>query len=154
MRFSHPHDLLGHVGAELGVSDWLEIDQARINAFAGIAGKSERQWVHLDAERAAREVPGGRTIAQGYLLLSLFPRLTAECLVIGQVRRTLNYGLNRIRFTAPVSVGARVRLRQSINAAEKARADGVRLTLDGVLEGEDGQRPAVVGQTIRIVYPR
>jgi len=153
MRFAHPYDLLDHVGAELGVSDWLEIDQARINAFAPIAGKPEPQWMHLDAERAARELPGGRTIVQGYLLLSLFPRLTTQCLDIGQVRRTLNYGLNRVRFTAPVPVGARVRLRQTISAAEKAKADGIRLTLDGVLEVEHSDRPAVVGQTLRIIYP-
>ena len=153
MRFAHPYDLLDHVGAALGVSDWLEINQARINAFATIAGKPEPQWMHLDAERVARELPGGRTIVQGYLLLSLFPRLTTQCLDVGQVRRTLNYGLNRVRFTAPVPVGARVRLRQTINAADKAKADGIRLTLDGVLEVEHRDRPAVVGQTLRIVYP-
>jgi acyl dehydratase len=135
MRFVHPDDLLHHVGAELGVSNWLEIDQARVNAFAKIAGTPESQWIY------------------GYLLLSLFPRLTTECLDIGQVRRTLNYGLNRIRFSAPVPVGARVRLRQTISAAEKAKAGGIRLTLDGVLEVEHSEDPAVIGQTIRIVYP-
>ncbi len=135
MRFAHPDDLLDHVGAALGVSDWMEINQARVDAFARIAGTPESQWIH------------------GYLLLSLFPCLTRQCLEIGQVRRTLNYGLNRLRFTAPVSVGAGVRLRQTISAAEKATAGGIRLTLDGVLEVEHRELPAVVGQTIRIVYP-
>ena len=135
MRFAHPDDLLHHVGAELGVSDWMEINHARVDAFARIAGTPESRWIH------------------GYLLLSLFPRLTTECLEIGQLRRTLNYGLNQIRFAAPVSIGARVRLRQTINAAEEAKAGGIRLTLDGVLEVEHSEGPAVIGQTIRIVYP-
>lgn len=135
MRFAHPHDLLHHVGADLGVSNWLKIDQARVDAFARIAGTPESPWIH------------------GYLLLSLFPRLTTECLDIGQVRRTLNYGLNRIRFATPVSIGARVHLRQTISAAEEAKAGGIRLTLDGVLEVEHSEGPAVIGQTIRIVYP-
>jgi len=153
MRFAHPSDLLDHIGAKLGVSDWLEIDRARVNAFATIAGKPEPQWMHLDAERAARELPGGKTIVQGYLLLSLFPRLTAQCLDVGQVGRTLNYGLNRVRFEAPVPVGARVRLRLTISAAEKTKSDGIRLTLDCALEVEHSDGPAVVGQTLRIVYP-
>jgi acyl dehydratase len=135
MHFAHPDDLRHHVGAELGVSNWLTIDQARVDAFARITGTPESQWVH------------------GYLLLSLFPRLTTECLEFGQVRRTLNYGLNRIRFAAPVSIGARVRLRQTINAADEAKAGGIRLTLDGVLEVEHSEGQAVIGQTIRIVYP-
>jgi len=153
MRFAHPYDLLDHVGAELGVSDWLEIDQARIDAFARIIGTPEAQRGHLDAERAAKEFPGDRAIVPGYLLLSLFPRLTKECLDIGQLRRTLNYGLNQLRFAAPVAVGARVRLRQTISAVEKAKGDGIRLTLDGVLEVEHVEHPAVVGQSLRIVYP-
>ena len=135
MRFTHPHDLLRHVGAELGVSNWLTIDQARVHAFARISAAPESQWIH------------------GYLLLSLFPRLTTECLDIGQVRRTLNYDLDRIRFEAPVSIGARVRLRQTIRAAEAAKSGGIRLTLDGVLEVEHSDGPAVIGQAIRIVYP-
>ena len=153
MRFAHPDDLLDHVGAALGVSDWLQIDQARIDAFARIAGTREARRRHQDAERAANELPSGRSIVPGYLLLSLFPRLTKECLDVGQVRRTLNYGRNQLRFTAPVAVGARVRLHQTISAVEKAKADGIRLTLDGVLEVEHGKHPAVVGQTLRIVYP-
>ena len=153
MKFAHPNDLLGHVGDEIGVSGWLEVDQARVNAFAKIAGKPEPQWIHLDQERAAKELPGGKTIVHGYLLLSLFPRLTAEFFDVGQVRHTLNYGLNRLRFTAPVPVGARVRLRQTIGAAEKSKDGGIRLTLDGVLEVENSERPAVVAQTLRLIYP-
>jgi acyl dehydratase len=153
MNFVHPNDLLDHVGEEIGVSGWVEIDQARINAFAKIAGKLEPQWIHLDEKRAAKELPGGKTIAHGYLLLSLFPRLSDEFFSVEQNSYTLNYGLNRLRFTAPVPAGARVRLRQSIASAEKTKDGGIRLALDGVLEVENSERPAVVAQTLRMIYP-
>ncbi|MDA1185614.1 MAG: MaoC/PaaZ C-terminal domain-containing protein [Acidobacteria bacterium] len=142
MRFAHPHELLDHVGAEIGVSAWLTIDQTRIDAFRAIVGGPG-----LGRNRV------GDSAAHGYLLLSLFPRLTTECLAIGQVRRTLNYGLDRLRFVAPVPVGARVRLRQTIASAEKTAAGGVRLTLDGALEVEHSHRPAVTGQTVRLIFP-
>ena len=142
MRFAHPHELLDRVGAEIGVSDWLPIDQERVDTFLSTVGDAGRG-------RAQR----GDTTAHGYLLLSLFPRLTAECLVIGKVGRTLNYGLDNLRFIAPVTAGSRVRLRQTISTAEKAKAGGIRLTLDGVLEIEHSHRPAVTGQTLRLIYP-
>lgn len=142
MQFGHPYDLLNHVGTEIGVSAWLTIDQERIDAFAAIVGGPGIWRAH-----------GRNTIAHTYLLLSLFPRLTAECLEVGQVRRTLNYGLERLQFLAPVEAGARVRLRQTISAAGKAKTGGVRLTLDGVLEIEHGELPAVTGQTLRLIYP-
>lgn len=150
MKFSHPNDLLDHVGEEIGVSDWVEIDQAMINDFADATG--DHQWIHVDPERAARETPGGKTIAHGFLLLSLFPRLSDEFFHVAQNSYTLNYGLERLRFTAMVPVGSRVRLRQSIASAEK-KDNGVRLVFDGVLEIEGSERPAVVAQTIRLIYP-
>lgn len=142
MRFDHPNDLLDHIGAEIGVTDWLTIEQERIDAFLATIGGP-----------GIGRVRGNQTTAHGYLLLSLFPRLTAECLAIGNVRRTLNYGLDRLRFVAPVEAGMRVRLRQTIQAADTTRTGGVRLTLDGVLEIEHGDRPAVKGQTIRLIFP-
>ena len=151
MNFVHPNDLLGHVGDEIGVSGWVEIDQAKIDDFAGATG--DHQWIHVDPERAAREVPGGKTIAHGFLLLSLFPSLSEEFFSVEQNSYTLNYGLERLRFTAMVPVGSRVRLRQSIASAEKTKDDGVRLVLDGVLEIDGSERPAVVAQTIRLIYP-
>ena len=151
MNFAHPNDLLGHVGDEIGVSGWVEIDQTKIDDFAGATG--DHQWIHVDPERAAREVPGGKTIAHGFLLLSLFPSLSEEFFSVEQNSYTLNYGLERLRFTAIVPVGSRVRLRQSIASAEKTKDDGVRLVLDGVLEIDGSERPAVVAQTIRLIYP-
>ncbi len=151
MNFAHPNDLLDHVGEEIGVSGWVDIDQAKIDAFAGATG--DHQWIHVDPERAARETPGGKTIAHGFLLLSLFPALSDEFFSVEQNSYTLNYGLERLRFTAMVPAGSRVRLRQSIASAEKTKNDGVRVVLDGVLEIDGSEKPAVVAQTIRLIYP-
>ncbi len=151
MNFAHPNDLLDHIGEEISVSGWIEIDQAKINAFADVTG--DHQWIHVDPDRAAREAPGSKTIAHGFLLLSLFPALTDEFFSVEQNSYTLNYGLERLRFTAMVPVGSRVRLRQSIASAEKTKDDGVRVVLDGVLEIDGSERPAVVAQTIRLIYP-
>jgi len=151
MNFAHPDDLLDLVGEEIGVSDWIEIDQAMVDAFADATG--DHQWIHVNPERAAKEVPGGKTIAHGYLLLSLFPRMTDAFFTVEQNSYTLNYGLERLRFTSMVPVGSRVRLRQSIASAEKTKDGGVRVVLDGVLEIDGGERPALVAQTIRLIYP-
>lgn len=151
MKFAHPDDLLDHVGQEIGLSDWVEIDQAMIDAFADVTG--DHQWIHVDTERAAKEAPGGTTIAHGYLLLSLFPRMTDAFFTVEQCSYTLNYGLERLRFTAMVPVGSRIRLRQSVASAEKGKDGGVRVVLDGVVEIEGSDKPAVVAQTIRLIYP-
>ena len=151
MLFGHPDEMLDHVGKEIGVSAWHVIDQATITAFADATG--DHQWIHVDPARAAKEVPGGKTIAHGFLLLSLYPVLTAEFFHVAVNSYTLNYGLERVRFTAMVPVDSRVRLRQTIAAAEKTKDGGVRVTLDGTLELEGSERPAVVAQTVRLIYP-
>jgi len=151
MQFAHPEELLDHVGEEIGLSSWVVIDQARIDAFADATG--DHQWIHVDPERAEKEVPGGKTIAHGFLLLSLFPGLSDEFFHVALNSYTLNYGLDRLRFTAMVPVGSRVRLRQSIASAEKVKDDGVRVVLEGTLELEGSERPAVVAETIRVIYP-
>src|ERR1700722_15543762 len=89
-------------GREVGVSDWLTIDQARINLFADATG--DHQWIHVDVERAAREMPGGKTIAHGYLTLSLISMFVEKLMVVGGVSRLINYGLDRVRFTNMVPV--------------------------------------------------
>ena len=151
MQFGHPNELLDHVGKEIGLSDWVMIDQATIDAFADVTG--DHQWIHVDPERAAKEVPGGKTIAHGYLCLSLFPRLTDAFFTVEQCSYTLNYGLERLRFTAMVPSGSRIRLRQSVASAEKGEDGGVRVVLDGVVEVAGSEKPAVVAQTIRLIYP-
>ena len=136
-------------GEEIGVSDWLVIDQEMIDAFAEATG--DRQWIHVDTERAAREMPGGKTIAHGYLLLSLLPRLAPQIFTVEKRSRSLNYGTNKVRFTSPVPAGARVRLRQAVAAAEPIEG-GIRLIMTSTMELEGQERPALVAETISLIY--
>jgi acyl dehydratase len=145
-----PRDLLGQIGRELGPSEWVTITQEMINAFADATG--DHQWIHVDVERAKREMPGGKTIAHGYLTLSLLPRLVPALMTIRRRRRGINYGCNRVRFTAPVPAGSRIRLRQKLLKAEEIADHGVRLTSEMVMEVEGQDRPAMVAETISIVY--
>src|SRR5262245_40915398 len=110
IELERPADLAQYVGKEIGVSDWFTVEQGIIDKFAEATG--DHQWIHVDVERAKREMPGGRTIAHGYLTLSLIPRLAQTLLKIEKRSRGINYGLNKVRFTAPVPAGARVRLTQ------------------------------------------
>lgn len=144
-----PSALRDHAGRELGASDWLLIDQQTIDAFARATG--DMQWIHVDVERARKEMPGGRTIAHGYLLLSLLPRLAAQIWRIEKRSRSLNYGLNKVRFTAPVPEGSRVRLRQRIASVEEA-GGGWRLTMENTLEIEGADRPALVAETVSLNF--
>src|SRR5438132_2397667 len=121
-----PKDLLQHIGRELGPSDWITVDQAMIDRFADATG--DHQWIHVDVERARREMPGGKTIAHGYLTLSLIPRMAATLLEITRRSRGINYGSNKIRFISPVPAGSRIRLRQRIVGAEEVAGGGVRVT--------------------------
>src|SRR5439155_18809078 len=107
-------------------------DQAMIDKFADATG--DHQWIHVDVERARREMPGGKTIAHGYLTLSLVPRLAATLVKVDQVKRGVNYGSNRVRFTAPVPAGARVRLRLKIGKVEPVEGNGVRVTNEVTME--------------------
>src|SRR5271156_1936143 len=109
-------DLPKSAGQDMGASDWVLIDQDRINKFADATG--DHQWIHVDVERAKREMPGGKTIAHGYLTLSLLPRLGADVYRIRKTSRGINYGSNKVRFTAPVPAGTRVRLHQMLKNVE------------------------------------
>lgn len=111
-----PEELAALVGTELGVSEWVTVDQAMIDAFGKATG--DHQWIHMDVERARLEMPGGRTIAHGYLILSLTPRLLNAVYEVRSKKRGINYGLNKVRFVAPVPEGARIRLRVALQAAE------------------------------------
>ncbi len=144
-----PKDLLQHVGRELGPSAWIVVDQAMIDRFADATG--DHQWIHVDVERARREMPGGKTIAHGYLTLSLIPRMAATLLEITRRGRGINYGSNKIRFISPVPAGSRIRLRQRIVGAEEV-AGGVRVTSEMTVELEGQERPALVAELIGIRY--
>jgi acyl dehydratase len=136
-------------GQEIGVSDWVEITQERINQFADATG--DHQWIHVDVERAKKEMPGGKTIAHGYLTLSLIPWLTGGMLRVEGVTRGINYGSNKVRFTNMVTVGSRVRARQKLLVAEQ-RSGGMQLTNEVTIEIEGQQRPACVAETISLIY--
>jgi acyl dehydratase len=140
-----------YVGKELGVSKWVEIDQKRINTFAEATG--DFQWIHIDVERAAKEMPGGKTIAHGYLTLSLIPMLGAEISRVDGVSRGINYGSNKVRFTNMVPVGSKVRARQTLKSAEPVKGGGIQLTNEITIEIEGQERPACVAETISILYP-
>jgi acyl dehydratase len=138
------------VGKELGPSEWLTVTQEMIDKFADATG--DHQWIHVDVERAKKEMPGGKTIAHGYLTLSLLPQLAPTLMKIEKRRRGLNYGSNRVRFTAPVPAGARVRLRQKLLKVEPVEDNGFRITSEMTMEVEGNSRPAMIAETLGIVY--
>ena len=140
-------DVATLVGQEIGVSDWVQITQERVNQFAEATG--DHQWIHVDVERANREIGG--PIAHGYLTLSLIPFLGAGLLNVHGVTRGINYGSNKVRFTNMVRVGKRVRMRQKLLAAE-AKSGGVQLTNECTIEIEGEERPACVAETLSVIY--
>ena len=142
-------DLAQYVGKEIGVSDWFTVDQEIIDKFADATG--DHQWIHVDVERAKREMPGGKTIAHGYLTLSLVPRLAQTIYRVKKRSRGLNYGSNRIRFTGQVPAGSRIRLRQKIKAVDPVEG-GVRITSESTVEVEGSERPALVAETIGMQF--
>ena len=145
-----PKDLKQHIGKTLGPSDWITVDQAMIDKFAEATG--DHQWIHVDVERAKKEMPGGKTIAHGYLTLSLLPRLAPTLLKVNKRKRGLNYGSNKIRFTNPVPAGSRIRLKQTIKAVEDVPDNGVRITSEMIIEVEGQERPALVAEILGIQY--
>jgi acyl dehydratase len=140
-------DLPGLVGHEVGVSDWLEISQERVNQFADATG--DHQWIHVDVERATREIGG--PIAHGYLTLSLIPFLSAGMLPVKGVTRGINYGSDKVRFTSMVRVGKRVRPRQKLIGVEP-KSGGTQIKNQCTIEIEGEERPACVAETISVVY--
>jgi acyl dehydratase len=138
-------------GSEIGVSDWLTVDQARIDLFAEATG--DRQWIHIDAARAAKEMPGGKTIAHGYLTLSLIPGLVEDLLKIEGLTRGINYGSDKVRFTNMVPAGSRVRARQKLLSVTP-RGGGLQLVNEITIEIEGEKRAACVAETLSIIYDR
>jgi acyl dehydratase len=140
-------DLASLVDKAVGVSDWVEITQERVNLFAEATG--DHQWIHVDVERATREIGG--PIAHGYLTLSLIPFLSAGLMNVKGVTRGINYGSDKVRFTSMVRVGKRVRLRQELIGVE-AKAGGVQIKNRCTIEIEGEDRPACVAETISVLY--
>jgi acyl dehydratase len=133
------------VGQPLGTSNWLEVTQARVDAFA--EGTGDHQWIHSDQDRARRDSPYGTTVAHGFLTLSLVTVLSQQVFEIEGVTMVLNYGLNRVRFPGPVKVGARVRMHTELLAVHESSA-GVQMTCKQTFEVEGEAKPACVAETI------
>lgn len=142
-------ELSSLAGQEIGVSDWMTIDQNRINQFADATG--DHQWIHIDIERAKKELPGGKTIAHGYLTLSLIPVLGAQIMRITGASRGINYGSNKVRFVNMVQVDSRVRGRQRLLSIEP-RGEAVQLISQFTIEIEGQERAACIAETIGLVY--
>jgi acyl dehydratase len=141
--FETAGELVPMIGQEVGVSDWITVDQALIDAFAELTG--DRQWIHVDVERAATALPGGRTIAHGYLVMSLVPRMIVYR--IANFSRAMNYGFDKLRFTGTTPSGSRVRQRQTIKACDPV-AGGYRVTNNCTIEVEGQERPAIVADQV------
>jgi acyl dehydratase len=138
------------VGKELGVSDWITVDQQRINEFADCTG--DHQWIHVDVERAQRESPFGGTVAHGYLTLSLLPAMQYQVgTVPGGVTAALNYGADKVRFITPVRAGARIRDRVTLIAVEDKGGGRLLLTSRHSVEIEGVEKPALVADTLAMV---
>jgi len=138
------------VGRELGVSNWVVVDQARINAFAECTG--DRQWIHVDESRAKRESPFGGTIAHGYLTLSLLASLAIEIgIVPSDASAGLNYGLDKVRFMTPVKAGARVRSRVTLVSAEHKGAGRIIVKTANELQIEGEEKPALIAETLAML---
>ncbi|MGB3864259.1 MAG: MaoC family dehydratase [Xanthobacteraceae bacterium] len=142
-------ELTGYADREVAVSDWLLIDQATIDRFA--EATNDRQWIHVDPERASTSMPGGRTIAHGFLLVSLLAPMFEDTISIGGTASSINYGFNRLRFTAPVPVGSEVRARFRL-AAFEAIAGGAQLTWSVTIERHGQERPVLVAEWLMRRY--
>jgi len=142
-------ELKALVGQEVAVSDWVQISQERVNQFAEATG--DYQWIHLDVERCKRESPYGGPIAHGYLTLSLLPMLMQNSLRMSDVRMSVNYGLNKVRFPSPVPVGSKVRSRITVMSVEDIEG-GAQITWLVTIEREGGDKPVCVAESISRRY--
>jgi acyl dehydratase len=145
-----PADLAAHVGKELGVSSWITIDQSRIDEFAHCTG--DNQWIHVDVERAKRESPFGGTVAHGYLTLALLAPTTFEVLMANvAVKQALNYGLDKVRFLAPLRAGKRVRNHIKVVGHEDKGGGRFLLTTENSIEIEGEQKPALIATVLAML---
>jgi len=145
VAFGNLDELAAKVGQEVVVSDWLEVTQERINQFADATG--DHQWIHVDVERARRESPFGTTIAHGFLTLSLLSHFLNNSLEFGNSKMGVNYGCNRLRFTAPVKAGSRLRARFKLKEFQRIEG-GVQMIWDVAMECEGQQKPVLVAEWV------
>ncbi|MBI3348425.1 MAG: MaoC family dehydratase [Burkholderiales bacterium] len=142
-------DLQAQIGQPLGHSDWIAVDQARVNAFA--EATEDRQWIHVDPERA-KAGPFGGPIAHGFLTLSLIPYFFETGFSVAETRMVVNYGLNKVRFTAPVPVGSRLRAAFKLLAMDEVAGGAMQLTVEVAIEAEGATRPVCVAESLARHY--
>ncbi len=143
-------ELLPLVGQEVATSDWITVTQEQINLFAQATG--DHQWIHVDEERA-KSGPFGSTIAHGFLTLSMLPRFFESALTIVQVRMGVNYGLNKVRFIAPVPVGSRLRATMKLLACDAIDNHGMQITWEVSVQREGTAKPVCIAESIARLYP-
>ncbi|MEW2568974.1 MaoC family dehydratase [Streptomyces sp. NPDC057621] len=146
--FASADELKAAVGEQLGYSDWVEVDQKRIDLFAEATG--DHQWIHVDPEKAASG-PFGTTIAHGYLTLSLLPLFGPQLIAVEGVKMGVNYGTNKVRFPAPVPVGSRLRATAKITAVDEVTG-GVQVSVGFTVEREGGEKPVCVAESVSRYY--
>ena len=151
IEINSPHEIEKHLNIPLTPSDWYEVTQEKINVFAEATG--DFQWIHVDVERAKKEMPEGKTIAHGYYMLSLIPLLSSQTAKINNSSRTLNYGSDKVRFINPVKVNSLVRLKRKIIKVNLMENGGYRMINLYELEIKDAKKPAYIAETISLVFP-
>ncbi|HEV7726948.1 MAG: Enoyl-CoA hydratase [Modestobacter sp.] len=142
-------ELPGLKGTELGTSDWFEVTQERVNTFADAT--DDHQWIHVDVERAKAESPFGGPIGHGYLTLSLVVPMYSQVLSITDAKMGVNYGLNKVRFPAPVPVGSKIRLTATLQDVTEVKG-GLQLTIGSVIEREGGEKPVCIAELVFRTY--
>ncbi|MBL6679910.1 MAG: MaoC family dehydratase [Candidatus Puniceispirillales bacterium] len=147
-----PSEIQDYIDKPLTPSDWYHVTQEKINDFADAT--SDHQWIHIDEERARKEMPDGKTIAHGYYMISLLPKLAAQNAEIKNTSRTLNYGSDKVRFINMVKSGSYVRLNRTIKSCEKMTNGGYRVVNKCELEIKDESKPAFIAETISLVFPK
>ena len=147
-----PSEIQNYIDKPLTPSDWYHVTQEKINKFADAT--SDHQWIHVDEERAKKEMPDGKTIAHGYYMVSLLPKLAAQNAEIKNTTRTLNYGSDKVRFINMVKVGSYVRLNRTIVSCEEMKNGGFRVVNKCELEIKNESKPAFVAETISLHFPK
>ena len=147
----NPSEIKEFINKPLTPSEWYHVTQEKINKFADAT--SDHQWIHVDEEKAKKEMPDGKTIAHGYFMLSLLPKLAAQNSQVRNSSKTLNYGSDKVRFINTVKVGSRVRLNKTIISCEEMSNGGYRVVNKCELEIKNETKPAFIAETISLVFP-
>lgn len=150
IAFSGVADLRAKVGEHLGYSEWMTVDQDRVNLFADAT--ADHQWIHVEPERAVRESPFGGPIAHGYLTLSLIPHLTGQIFSMGGIKLAVNYGCDRVRFPAPVPVGSELRLGAELQSVDEVGEDVVQAKVLYTVQVRDAAKPSCVAEVLFRYY--